>query len=41
MSQLVQMKITDDLEALLNVLPPFIKLELEALNDAERLIELL
>jgi stage III sporulation protein SpoIIIAA len=39
-SQLVQIKITDDLEALLNVLPPFIKQELEALNDGERLLEI-
>jgi stage III sporulation protein SpoIIIAA len=39
-SQLQQIKITDDLDALLNVLPPYIKGELEALNEGEKLLEI-
>jgi stage III sporulation protein SpoIIIAA len=35
-----QIKITDDLEALLSVLPPYIKEALEAANDGEKLIEI-
>ncbi|HEX9923192.1 MAG TPA: R3H domain-containing nucleic acid-binding protein [Anaerolineae bacterium] len=35
------MKITDDLEALLNVLPPYIKEVLEAVNEGEKLIEVI
>jgi len=34
-------KITDDLEALLNVLPPHIKEVLEAVNEGEKLIEVI
>ncbi len=36
-----QIKITDDLEALLNVLPPHIKKRLEAVNEGEKLIEII
>ena len=36
-----QIKITDDLEALLNVLPPYIKEVLEAVNEGEKLIEII
>ncbi len=35
-----QINITDDLEALLRVLPPYIKEALEAANDGEKLIEI-
>ena len=35
-----QIKITDDLEALLNVLPPHIKEVLVAANEGEKLIEI-
>jgi stage III sporulation protein SpoIIIAA len=35
-----QIKITDDLEALLRVLPPYIKEALEVVNDGEKLIEI-
>jgi stage III sporulation protein SpoIIIAA len=35
-----QIKITDDLEALLSVLPPYIKEALEVANDGEKLIEI-
>jgi len=36
-----QIKITDDLDALLNVLPPHIKEVLEAVNEGEKLIEII
>ena len=36
-----QIKITDDLEALLNVLPPHIKQVLEEVNEAEKLLEII
>jgi stage III sporulation protein SpoIIIAA len=36
-----QIKITDDLDALLNVLPPYIKETLEAVNEGEKLIEII
>lgn len=40
MSQLTQIKITDDLEALLNVLPPYIKAGIETFNNDEKLLEI-
>lgn len=40
MSQSTQIKITDDLEALLNVLPPYIKAGVKALNNDEKLLEI-
>lgn len=40
MSQLHQVKITDDLEALLNVLPPYIKTGIKNLNNDEKLLEI-
>jgi stage III sporulation protein SpoIIIAA len=36
-----QIRITDDLEALLGVLPPYIKDVLEAVNEGEKLIEII
>jgi stage III sporulation protein SpoIIIAA len=36
----LQIKITDDLDALLNVLPPYIKTKLEELNEGDKLIEI-
>jgi stage III sporulation protein SpoIIIAA len=38
--ELPQIKITDDLEALLDVLPPYIKERLNALNEGDKLIEI-
>lgn len=40
MGPLSQIKITDDLEALLNVLPPYIKEQLDVLNEGDKLIEI-
>ncbi len=40
MKQLSQIKITDDLEALLNVLPPYIKAGIETVNNDEKLLEI-
>jgi stage III sporulation protein SpoIIIAA len=39
--QHTQIKITDDLQTLLNVLPPFVKETLEAENDGDNLIEII
>lgn len=40
MSQSTQIKITDDLEALLNVLPPYIKAGIKTFNNDEKLLEI-
>lgn len=40
MGSLSQIKITDDLEALLNVLPPYLKEQLDVLNEGDKLIEI-